>query len=82
MKGKRPKEWGGKKDFKKNIKKAKKNVKKGLTDEKGRGIIYKLTRERRTESAKEEAGSTLKNEQQAKRKMFRNKHQPLKIRNE
>ena len=41
--GKKPKEWEGKKDFKKNIKKAKKNVKKGLTDEKGRGIIYKLT---------------------------------------
>jgi len=39
-----------------------------LTGEKGRGIIYKLTRERRTKSAKEEAGSTLKNEQQAKRK--------------
>lgn len=34
----------------------------------GRGIIYKLTRERQTKSAKEEAGSTLKNEQQAKRK--------------
>jgi len=53
--GKKPKEWEGKKDFKKNIKKAKKNVKKGLTDEKGRGIIYKLTRERRTKSAAEES---------------------------
>ena len=42
-------------EHEKNLQKNKKNCKKGLTEMDGRGIIYKLTLERRTKSAAEES---------------------------